>query len=208
MSKYGIKDRDCNKAMLTVEEAAGSLISHRRAEDSGSPGELFIFVRGFLGTVSIELSLKGEEYSLENNMASITLNEDQEPVDDIQDSIRKIILSSMTDSIKYRHKDGINYIRMTVIKSKRAFLYQTIGAMIISIIVLSMGAPGIPGSGLICLSVLLAQMNVPLESIGLIMGIDSLCGMFRTMSNCLGDVAVSTIVAKNEKELDLTIYNS
>lgn len=81
-------------------------------------------------------------------------------------------------------------------------------SMIISIIVLSMGAPGIPGSGLICLSDLLAQMNVPLESIGLIMGIDSLCGMFRTMSNCLGDVAVSTIVAKNEKELDLTIYNS
>ena len=81
-------------------------------------------------------------------------------------------------------------------------------SMIISIIVLSMGAPGIPGSGLICLSVLITQMNVPVESIGLVMGIDSLCGMFRCMSNCLGDVAVSTIVARSEKELDMKKYKS
>ncbi len=81
-------------------------------------------------------------------------------------------------------------------------------SMIISIIILSMGAPGIPGSGLICLSVLLTQMNVPVEAIGLVMGIDSLCGMFRTMSNCLGDVAVSTIVAKSENELDMAVYRS
>ncbi len=81
-------------------------------------------------------------------------------------------------------------------------------SLIISIIVLSMGAPGIPGSGLICLSVLLAQIHVPVEAVGLIMGIDALCGMFRSMSNCLGDVAVSLIVAKSEKELDLDIYRS
>ena len=80
-------------------------------------------------------------------------------------------------------------------------------SIVISIIVLSMGAPGIPGSGLICLSVLLVQMNVPVEAIGLVMGVDSLCGMFRAMSNCLGDVAVSTIVAKSENELDMDVYN-
>lgn len=78
--------------------------------------------------------------------------------------------------------------------------------MIISIVVLSMGAPGIPGSGLICLSVLLTQMNVPTAAIGLVMGVDSLVGMFRTMSNCLGDVAVSTIVAKKENALDINQY--
>ncbi len=80
-------------------------------------------------------------------------------------------------------------------------------SMVISIIVLSVGAPGIPGSGLICLSVLLAQLGIPVEAVGLVMGIDSLCGMFRSMSNCLGDVAVSTMVAKTEKELDMQVYN-
>ena len=81
-------------------------------------------------------------------------------------------------------------------------------SMVVSIVVLSMGAPGIPGSGLICLSVLITQMNVPVEAIGLVMGIDSLCGMFRTMSNCLGDVAASAIVARSENGLDLDVYSS
>ncbi len=81
-------------------------------------------------------------------------------------------------------------------------------AMVFSIIVLSIGAPGIPGSGLICLSVLLAQMGVPTEAIGLVMGIDSLVGMFRCMSNCTGDVAVSLAVAKGENMLDMDVYHS
>lgn len=81
-------------------------------------------------------------------------------------------------------------------------------AMIISIVVLSIGAPGIPGSGLICLSVLLTQLGVPTEAIGLIMGIDSLVGMFRCMSNCTGDVAVSLAVAKRENLLDTDRYMS
>lgn len=83
---------------------------------------------------------------------------------------------------------------------------STLLSMVISIIVLSMGAPGIPGSGLICLSVLLTQMNVPVEAIGLVMGIDSLIGMFRCMSNCLGDVAVTAIVAKSEGQMDMEVY--
>ena len=45
-----------------------------------------------------------------------------------------------------------------------------------------------------------------IEAVGLIMGIDSLCGMFRCMSNCLGDVAVTAIVAKSEGVLDMKKY--
>jgi len=81
-------------------------------------------------------------------------------------------------------------------------------SVVMSIIVLSIGAPGVPGSGLICLSVLLSQLGVPVEAVGLVMGIDPLIGMLRTMSNCLGDVAVSTIVAKNENLLDMSIYQN
>ena len=80
---------------------------------------------------------------------------------------------------------------------------SAITAMIISIIVLSMGAPGIPGPGLICLSMLLTQVGVPVEAVGLVMGIDAFIGMFRTMSNCTGDVAVSILVARLEKMLDM-----
>ena len=83
-----------------------------------------------------------------------------------------------------------------------------LATMVIFIIILSVGAPGIPGSGLICLSVLLGQIGVPLEGIAVVMGIDALMGMFRAMSNCLGDVVVSTIVAKSEGLLDMKVYKS
>ena len=81
-------------------------------------------------------------------------------------------------------------------------------SMVFSIIVLSIGAPGIPGAGLVCLSVLLTQIGVPAEALSLVMGIDSLLGMVRTAVNSAGDVAVSLIVAKSEKLLDVEKYNS
>lgn len=84
----------------------------------------------------------------------------------------------------------------------------TLISVMISIIVLSVGAPGIPGSGMVCLSVLLAQLNVPLEAVALVMGIDPIMGMIRCTGNCLGDVAISTIVAKQEKILDIDKYRS
>jgi Na+/H+-dicarboxylate symporter len=84
----------------------------------------------------------------------------------------------------------------------------SIVGMVISIIVMSVGAPGIPGSGLICLSVLLTQIGVPTEAIGLVMGIDALVGMFRCMSNCAGDVVTSVMVAKKENLLDMEKYRT
>lgn len=71
-----------------------------------------------------------------------------------------------------------------------------------------MGAPGIPGSGLICLSILLTQIGVPMEALALMIGIDSLMGMFRTTTNVTGDVATTLIVAKTENMLDMDKYKS
>lgn len=81
-------------------------------------------------------------------------------------------------------------------------------SMIFSIIVLSVGAPGIPGAGLVCLSVLLVQLGVPAEAISLVMGVDSILGMCRTAINTTGDVAVSVVVAKTERLLDKEKYSS
>lgn len=79
-------------------------------------------------------------------------------------------------------------------------------SMFVSVLVLSVGAPGVPGAGLVCLSVLLTQLQVPLAGIGLVMGLDSLLGMLRAMSNSLGDVVASLIVARSEKTLDIEKY--
>ena len=79
--------------------------------------------------------------------------------------------------------------------------------MAVTIIILSMGAPGMPGGVVICLSVLLEQLHVPTEAVSLVMGIGPLLGMFLCMSNCAGDIVVTTIIAKTSKELDMEVYN-
>lgn len=80
--------------------------------------------------------------------------------------------------------------------------------MFISAFVLSIGAPGVAGSAFICLSVLTAQIGLPAEAVSIVMGIDPLMSMFRTLSNCTGDVAVSLIVAKTEKKVNEEVYYS
>ena len=80
--------------------------------------------------------------------------------------------------------------------------------MAFTVVILSMGAPGIPGAGVICLSVLLEQLGVPTEAVGLVMGIGPLIGMFLCMCNCTGDTVITTIVAKSVGELDTDKYMS
>ncbi|MBR0087509.1 MAG: cation:dicarboxylase symporter family transporter, partial [Lachnospiraceae bacterium] len=75
-------------------------------------------------------------------------------------------------------------------------------SLALTIIILSIGAPGVPGGVVICLSALLTQLGVPGESVGLVMGISPIVGMFLALSNCLGDVMVTSIVAKSEKMMD------
>ncbi len=73
-----------------------------------------------------------------------------------------------------------------------------------TIIMLSVSTPGVPGANVVALSILLNQLNVPLEGIGLVLGIDAILDMFRTMSNTTGDVSVSLIVAKSENLVDMS----
>ncbi len=134
LNAYGIRSRDRNRAVLTVEEAAGSLINHSIKKDNEDEAQIFITIGAFLGNVRIELTAKGEEYSLENNMSSTADYLEEYPMRDIQNSIRRIILNSLTDSIKYRHRDNVNYIQLNVIRSKHTFLYETIGSMLLAII--------------------------------------------------------------------------
>lgn len=79
-------------------------------------------------------------------------------------------------------------------------------SLIITIILLSLGAPGVPGVSIVCLGIVLNQTGVPLDAISLVIPIMTFLDMFETMSNTTGDMAVTTIVANNEKLLDADIY--
>ena len=71
----------------------------------------------------------------------------------------------------------------------------------------SIGTAGVPGVGLIMLAMVFNQVGLPVEGIGLIMGVDRLLDMTRTAVNVTGDAAITSIVAKSEGSLDEEIFN-
>lgn len=85
---------------------------------------------------------------------------------------------------------------------------STVLSMALTVILLSLGAPGVPGSALVCLGIVLGQVGVPIEALGLVIAINPFTDMIETMSNVTGDIAAATLTAKTEGLLDTDVYNS
>ena len=71
----------------------------------------------------------------------------------------------------------------------------------------SIGTAGVPGVGLITLPMVLQQVGLPVEGIALIIGVDRLLDMLRTVVNVSGDGMVTAVVADSEGMLDHEIFN-
>lgn len=72
----------------------------------------------------------------------------------------------------------------------------------------SIGTAGVPGVGLITLTMVFNSIGLPVEGIGLIMGIDRILDMTRTAVNITGDAVCTTIVAKLNNALDREVFAS
>ena len=71
----------------------------------------------------------------------------------------------------------------------------------------SVGTAGVPGAGVIMLTMVLQSVGLPVEGIALVAGIDRIFDMIRTAINILGDITCSVVVAHSEKELDYSKHN-
>jgi len=60
----------------------------------------------------------------------------------------------------------------------------------------SIGTASVPSAGLIMLTIVLNQVGLPIEGIGLIIGVDRILDMVRTSINISGDGVISCIIAK------------
>ena len=83
-----------------------------------------------------------------------------------------------------------------------------IASVVVTIILLSLGAPGVPGNALISIGVVLVQLGVPVEAIGLIIAVNPISDMFDTVNNITGDMAATLIVARNENLIDIDKFNA
>ncbi len=72
----------------------------------------------------------------------------------------------------------------------------------------SIGTAGVPGSGVVMLSMVITQVGLPIEAVGVIMGVDRLIDMVRTTVNITGDAICSTVIARSENAFDEETFNS
>ena len=70
----------------------------------------------------------------------------------------------------------------------------------------SIGTAGVPSVGLVTLTMVFNSVGLPVEAIGLIMGIDRILDMTRTAVNITGDAVCTTIVAHQNKALDKNVF--
>jgi Na+/H+-dicarboxylate symporter len=67
----------------------------------------------------------------------------------------------------------------------------------------SIGTAGVPGAGLIMLSLVLTQLGLPLGVVAFVAGVDPILDAFRTMNNIAGDLSVTSVVAKWNNKINL-----
>jgi len=75
-------------------------------------------------------------------------------------------------------------------------------AMVVLICILGgIGTAGIPAGSLPVVALILGMVGVPVEGIGIILGVDRLLDMCRTTLNVTGDLAAAVVVSRGEKDL-------
>ncbi|MGN1230497.1 MAG: dicarboxylate/amino acid:cation symporter, partial [Anaerotignum sp.] len=72
----------------------------------------------------------------------------------------------------------------------------------------SIGTAGVPSVGLVTLTMVFNSIGLPVEAIGLIMGIDRILDMARTAVNITGDAVCTTIVAHQNNALDREVFQN
>ncbi|MBB1268875.1 dicarboxylate/amino acid:cation symporter [Shewanella sp. SR44-3] len=75
-----------------------------------------------------------------------------------------------------------------------------IPSLLFSVFLLSVGAGGVPGGGMVMIGVLIYQMGLPVEAFAIVAALDRIIDMVLTSCNVVGDTAVLTIVDQTEKK--------
>lgn len=79
--------------------------------------------------------------------------------------------------------------------------------IVLTALLASIGAPGVPGGAVIMLVVVLSSVGIPAEGLALIMGVERPLDMIRTVANVTGDTAMASIVASTENEVGVEEFD-
>jgi proton glutamate symport protein len=66
-------------------------------------------------------------------------------------------------------------------------------------VILSFSVPGIPGGSILIMAPVLQAVGLPIEGIGILLGVDTIPDMFRTTTNVTGSMAAAVVVGGRER---------
>jgi Na+/H+-dicarboxylate symporter len=84
--------------------------------------------------------------------------------------------------------------------------YADYGVLMLTCTLGSIGAAGIPSGSIIFMGMVLSSVGLPIEGIGLLLGVDRVLDMVRTTINITGDCAITMMIDKSENTLDESVY--
>lgn len=87
------------------------------------------------------------------------------------------------------------------------FGIQEYAIIVVTAVLASVGTAAVPSVGLVMLTLVFEQVGLPVEAIGIIIGIDRILDMTRTAVNVTGDTVVTAVVAKSENRMDISVFN-
>ena len=128
-----VKDKDRVKTLLMAEEVTIVLLKH--TTDNGS---VKLTAKKSFGNIIIDATSPGEAFELmSDEMIGEILDAKYESADmgaNTEDAIRRIMVKSFDDQLKYRNNKGRNHVRITAVTSRYAFLYMTLTGLFLGLI--------------------------------------------------------------------------
>ena len=77
-----------------------------------------------------------------------------------------------------------------------------LAAICATALVTSFSVPGIPGGSIVAMVPVLMVVNLPVEGIGILLGVDTILDMFRTATNTTGHMSAAMVLAHGEREME------
>ncbi len=77
-----------------------------------------------------------------------------------------------------------------------------LAAICATALVTSFSVPGIPGGSIVAMVPVLMVVNLPVEGIGILLGVDTILDMFRTTTNTTGHMSAAMVLARGEREAE------
>lgn len=132
LQKFKVKNNEENRIMLMFEESLLSMINNAPSDKAY---KIKVSFRRLLDILNIELTVPGQEFVFAEEISLLKIkDEENEDNEEVLGSLQNLLLHSFGERLNYKHKNGLNSVKIAAVKSPYLFLYQTLSAIFIAAI--------------------------------------------------------------------------